>query len=55
MVGIFLLAFLQNGNTGFSVGKFISHLTIQVPEPGMMLLFGIGAGVLGLRIGRRSK
>jgi hypothetical protein len=55
MVDFSILAFLQIANTGFSVGKFISNLSIQVPEPGMMLLFGIGAGVLGLRIGRKSK
>jgi PEP-CTERM motif len=55
MVGLISLILLRSSDTGFSVGKFISHLSVQVPEPGMMLLFGIGAGVLGLRIGRKSK
>lgn len=40
---------------GKSVALYLTSLAVQVPEPGMMLLFGLGAGVLGLRIGRRKR
>ena len=39
---------------GQSLTSLISGLSIQIPEPGMVLLFGIGAGLLGLRMGRRK-
>ena len=39
---------------GQSLSSLISGLSIQIPEPGMMMLFGIGAGLLGLRMGRRK-
>ena len=41
-------------SAGQSLTSLISDLSIQIPEPGMMLLFGIGAGLLGLRMGRRK-
>lgn len=40
---------------GKTVALYLTNLAVQVPEPGMMLLFGIGAGVLGLRMGRRKR
>lgn len=42
-------------SAGQSLTSFLSQLAVQVPEPGMMLLFGLGAGVLGLRMGRNRK
>ncbi len=51
------LTILVNSTAASGAGaimtRFIQDLSIQVPEPGMMLLFGVGAGLLGLRIGRK--
>ncbi len=44
-----------NGATGAGevVARLLANLNVQVPEPGMTLLFGVGAGLLGLGMGRR--
>ncbi len=55
VLGLLSFALIWGSSTDFSVGKFIANFSVQVPEPGMMLLFGLGAGALGLRIGRKSK
>jgi PEP-CTERM motif len=55
VTGLLSFALIWGSSSGFSVGKFIANFSVQVPEPGMMLLFGLGAGALGLRIGRKSK
>ncbi len=33
----------------------IGHFLTEVPEPGMMLLFGVSVGALGLYIGQKKK
>ncbi len=33
------------------IGRFLT----EVPEPGMMLLFGVSVGALGLYIGQKKK
>jgi PEP-CTERM motif len=47
-----LLPAAMLGGAGKSVTQFFSDMSVQVPEPGMMMLFGIGAGILGLKMGR---
>jgi PEP-CTERM motif len=50
-----IIAILHIADAGAAVARFFANLAVQVPEPGMMLFFGIGAGVLGLRMGRIRK
>jgi hypothetical protein len=38
-----------------SLTGFLQGLSLQVPEPEMMLLFGLGVGALGLRLGSKRK
>ena len=33
----------------------IGHFLTEIPEPGMMLLFGFSVGALGLYIGQKKK
>jgi PEP-CTERM motif len=37
-----------------SLSGLMQGLSVQVPEPGMLILFGLGAAVLGLRLGRKN-
>lgn len=37
-----------------NLAGIVRSLTVQVPEPGMLILFGAGAAVLGLRMGRKK-
>jgi PEP-CTERM motif len=37
-----------------SLAGIVRSLSVQVPEPGMLMLFGAGAAVLGLRMGRKK-
>jgi hypothetical protein len=36
-----------------ALSGFVQTLAVQLPEPGMVLLFGIGVGALGLRLGKK--
>jgi PEP-CTERM motif len=39
-----------------SLAGFVQGLAaLEIPEPGMMLLFGLSVGLLGLRLGGRNK
>jgi hypothetical protein len=39
-----------------SLAGFVQGLAaLEIPEPGMMLLFGLSIGLLGLRLGGRNK
>jgi uncharacterized membrane protein YesL len=49
-----LTGFTATAAQAQSLAGIVRSLSVQVPEPGMLLLFGIGAGVLGLRMGRKK-
>jgi PEP-CTERM motif len=39
-----------------SLAGFVKGLAaLEIPEPGMMLLFGLSVGLLGLRLGGKNK
>ncbi len=55
---VFIFLISMSGSplgAGAVVARFFTNLSVQVPEPGMMLLFGLGTAALGLRIGRHRK
>jgi PEP-CTERM motif len=39
-----------------SLAGFVRGLAaLEIPEPGMMMLFGLSVGLLGLRLGNRNR
>jgi PEP-CTERM motif len=41
--------------TGALFDTLLTSISVQVPEPGVTLLFGLGVAALGLRIGRKRR
>jgi hypothetical protein len=42
-------------SSGADIARVVTSFATQVPEPGVALIFALGAGALGLRMGRKRK